>query len=388
MTESTESPRLTGAAGPRLELCLNGEWDFQPGDGDRLAYPPAGEWSGTRIRIPSPWNINGFSPEKDGGDHRFFPSYPREWEEAESGWHRTRFVIPETFGEKLIFLRFEAVNYYAEVYFNGHRVGCHETGFTPFSFEVSRFAKVGGENELLVGVTGWKSFMHQGRFTFPTGSFWGMHIKGIWQDVYLSATPKVYIEDVYVTTSVREHKIRVEVTIRNGGAEPCRVTLRQEILPWRKDGGWPGEPVKSLRDAEITLDVNESRPIVVEETWSDAVYWEPENPFLYVLRSRLVTDDRETDEVETRFGFREFWIEGNRFKLNGITRNLRGDAWHYMGYAQQTKEYAELWYKMAKETNINIIRLHAQVYPSFYLDAADARRACSSSTRARFGLPT
>ncbi|MGE5598199.1 MAG: sugar-binding domain-containing protein, partial [Bacteroidota bacterium] len=334
-------------------------------------YPPADAWSKTRIHIPSPWNINGFAAEEGGGNHRLYPSYPGEWEKAESGWHRTRFIIPESFRDKLIFLRFEAVNYYTEVYLNGRRVGSHETGFTPFQFEVGRFAKVGEENELLVGVAGWRDFMHEGRFTFPTGSFWGMHIKGIWQDVYLSAAPAVYIEDAYIITSVREHKIRVQTTIRNASAEPCRLTLRQEIRDWRRDGDGREESVKSLPETEVVLEPGTSRAYISEDAWADAVLWEPEHPHLYVLQSRLVMDGRPADELETRFGFREFWIEGNRFKLNGVTRNLRGDAWHYMGYAQQSREYAELWYKMARETNINVIRLHAMVYPSFYLDAAD-----------------
>src|ERR1700739_2971691 len=47
----------------RQEICLNGHWRFQgdqdteaPGD----AVPQLGAWDQTEIKIPSPWNVNGF----------------------------------------------------------------------------------------------------------------------------------------------------------------------------------------------------------------------------------------------------------------------------------------------------------------------------------------
>ena len=57
----------------RQEICINGYWDFQPvrlpkeyvqgkGIAPELPLPENdSEWSKTRIKIPSPWNINGRS---------------------------------------------------------------------------------------------------------------------------------------------------------------------------------------------------------------------------------------------------------------------------------------------------------------------------------------
>jgi hypothetical protein len=56
----------------RQEICINGYWDFQPvrlpkeyvqgkGIAPELPLPENdSEWSKTRIKIPSPWNINAF----------------------------------------------------------------------------------------------------------------------------------------------------------------------------------------------------------------------------------------------------------------------------------------------------------------------------------------
>ncbi len=55
--------------------------------------------------------------------------------------------------------------------------------------------------------------------------------------------------------------------------------------------------------------------------------------------------------------------------ITGSHVNMVGNF--YMGFAYQTEEYARLWYKVAKDANANCIRLHAQVYPEFYLEIAD-----------------
>lgn len=82
----------------RQEVCLNGYWDFQPvktpanyiqgsGKAPELPEPAKGEWSATKIKIPSPWNINSFAyRDLEGPDHRNYPSYPKEWDDILMGW--------------------------------------------------------------------------------------------------------------------------------------------------------------------------------------------------------------------------------------------------------------------------------------------------------------
>ena len=83
----------------RQEICINGYWDFQPvrlpkeyvqgkGIAPELPLPENdSEWSKTRIKIPSPWNINAFAyRDLEGPDHRNYPSYPKEWEQVKMAW--------------------------------------------------------------------------------------------------------------------------------------------------------------------------------------------------------------------------------------------------------------------------------------------------------------
>ncbi|MDR1341305.1 MAG: beta-galactosidase, partial [Prevotellaceae bacterium] len=72
----------------RKEICLNGQWDFQSvalpegyqqgkSPTPELPPPSASGWEKTKIKIPSPWNINAFANRNlEGPDHRNYPSYP------------------------------------------------------------------------------------------------------------------------------------------------------------------------------------------------------------------------------------------------------------------------------------------------------------------------
>lgn len=346
----------------RPRLCLNGNWQFQPQSGE--FRPPQGGWDKVPIRIPSPWNVNSFS-RGQGGDFNLYPSYPASWEEARMGWHRRTFNIPSVMKGMRIFLRFEAVHYYCEVYVNGKIVGSHEGGFTPFEFDITDAINWDGENELLVGVKDISFFMVGGSAPFPWGSFWGGHIRGIWQDVYLLARPALFISGVFVRTSVRRKELRVEAEVVNKTAKPTDAFLSFQVIDKE------GKRVElSVPPRDVSLNPGEAMTVRWRVRWENPHLWGPDDPYLYTLKVSLSAPSL-TDEWRTRFGFREFWIEGSNFYLNGQRIKLRGDAWHYMGIPYQTPEYARLWYRMAKETGLNHIRLHAQVYPSFYLDIAD-----------------
>ncbi|MGV8092547.1 MAG: glycoside hydrolase family 2 TIM barrel-domain containing protein [Mangrovibacterium sp.] len=85
---------------------------------------------------------------------------------------------------------------------------------------------------------------------------------------------------------------------------------------------------------------------------------------------------KNVDIKYTRFGWRQFTISGTQLLLNGNPIVLKGDSWHFMGIPQMTRRYAWGWFRMLKDANANAVRLHAQPYPSFYLDVADEMGIC------------
>lgn len=152
----------------RDEVCLNGYWNFQPG------AECTGAWDSVRIRIPSPWNVNGFAWNGlEGPDHRDFPSYPVAWNEVRQAWMQRTVRVPADWAGDRIILHFEAVAGKAQVFVNGEKVAENFDLFLPFEADVTEFVRPGTEADVRVFVQSQKLFEDHsgvGRRIVPAGS--------------------------------------------------------------------------------------------------------------------------------------------------------------------------------------------------------------------------
>lgn len=383
----------------RQEICLNGLWDFQPislpakfreGYDPTPALPDVTEtgWEKTPVKVPSPWNVNSFA-DKDGlgSDFRCYPSYPKAWESIKMGWLRKKFTVPAQWKGCRMLLHFDAVAGDAVITVNGKRMGNHFGIFLPFELDVTDAILSGKENELCVGVRKASLFDHRsdyGRRTYQAGSFWGQHIAGIWQDVYLVAVPEVRVSDVYIKPMPDAGRLEAEVTLTNDSKKEVMISLNGETYPWKSQRGNDivSAPVPHYTlDSKASLELPEVRikvpahgkaTAVLSSTVKDELaYWSPESPNLYGMLIRASSGKKQIDSKYTRFGWRQFGFTGNQFLLNGMPFVMKGDSWHFLGIPQMTRRYAWSWFTAMRDANLNAVRLHAQPYPSFYLDVAD-----------------
>ena len=63
-------------------------------------------------------------------------------------WYRRLFDYKKSAPDNRVFIHFGAVNYEADVYLNGRKLGKHIGGFTPFDYEITSLLK--DENNSLV----------------------------------------------------------------------------------------------------------------------------------------------------------------------------------------------------------------------------------------------
>lgn len=376
----------------RSELCLNGLWQFQPMDSPQvldvkqeLPMPDAGAWDKVPIKIPSPWNVNSFS-SGDGGDYRCFPSYPAAWEQAKAGWLKRSFRLPKEWRNRQIILRFEAVAGDCIVMVNGKRLAQQFDSFMPLQVDITDAVKPDAVNELLVGVRKPDLYNVTGRlgiYTYPTGSFWGMHIAGIWQDVSLLAIPKTSIDEMQVDPDVGQSRLTVTVSLRGASNPSRKLGYQAKVYEWQSLAGkatalapepkWRlGEKAVLSLAMQTVKSTSTSTSVELSASVGNKLKpWSPESPKLYGVVVELIENGKIIDRKYTRFGWRQFTIKGSALLLNGKPIQLKGDAWHFMGVPQMTRRYAWSWFTMLKQANANAVRLHAQPYPSFYLDVAD-----------------
>lgn len=377
----------------RDELNLNGRWQFMPmfeNDIRKFKKPDQFSWDDIPLKIPSPWNVNSFA-KGDGGDFLTFPSYPEKWEYATMGWMKKDFKLPDEWTKKLVKLHFEAIAGYAKIFVNGLLAGENLDIFFPTELDITNLLKP-GKNEILVGVA--KASLTDdpgdcGRRKYVAGSFWGQHIAGIWQDVSLIAVPALHIVDVFVQPDVASDQLNFNVTIRNDSEKKQTFFLEASIREWYKEktedinlapvqnGTLKDEVLRILDNERYIISPRESLTLKLTSKVNGKLkYWTPNTPNLYGSIISLKTGEKIIDRKYTRFGWRQFTIDGSNLLLNGKRIVLKGDSWHFMGIPQMTRRYAWAWFKMLKEANANAVRLHAQPYPSFYLDVADEMGIC------------
>jgi hypothetical protein len=376
----------------REEICLNGAWRFQADNdttvpGDEL--PSLAGWEEMPIKIPSPWNVNSFSMREkvQGGDFVAYPSYPKEWEEVRAAWMMKSTNVPKEWEGKQILLHFGAVSGRMVVYVNGKPAGEGFDIFFAQQFDVTEFVKFGAENQILVKVISPKVFDQPGpygRREYLSGSFWGTHIAGIWQDVFLLAQPKLAVTDLFVQPWVDRNELRVEATLTNRSSAATKVELNGSVHEWINEAGNSVEEAPEVKwrladDASLGLATQSielapggSKVVTLSATVDRRLkLWSPAQPNLYGLVLRVTAGGKVMDLRYQRFGWRQFTFKGSELCLNGAPIELKGDSWHFMGVPQMTRRYAYGWYQLLKDAGANTVRLHASIYPSFYHDMAD-----------------
>lgn len=255
-------------------------------------------------------------------------------------------------------LRFGAVNYRAEVSVNGQSAAVHEGGYTAFEARLDRFAHP-GENLVSVRVVcpprlypfeGLQASCPIRQTPVPSWKTgWYYPFGGIWQEVKLIRSPKIFVADAFVMPEIEPASITVEVTLSEKAAGP---------LKFRVDDFGGGETEARDGRASFRLEM------------PGAALWSPERPALHTL---AIEFNGET--TEWRFGLRKFTCSGNRFLLNGKPIYLRSvlqqGLYPATIAAPPDKEFARRELEMLKKANVNMVRAHLKPTPEFVLDMYD-----------------
>jgi len=132
------------------------------------------------------------------------------------------------------------------VYVNGRRAGEGFDIFFAQEFDVTDWVRFGAENQILVKVVSPKVFDQRGpygRREYLSGSFWGTHIAGIWQDVFFAGHAQGGRQRHIRAAVVNQDELRIEATVANHSATSATVNLSGNVREWLNQAG------KSVLDA-------------------------------------------------------------------------------------------------------------------------------------------
>lgn len=214
-------------------------------------------------------------------------------------WYQRRFDAVPTPGRRQL-LRFGAVNYKADIFLNGRRVGRHEGGFTPFTFEVTGLLRA-GTNRLTVGADSEPSAA-----TVPPPVTDWENYGGITRAVTLVEVPETFVDDAWVRLS-RDGRLHVDVALngRTAGERSVQLTIPELRLA-----------LNGRTDARGHWRASIAAPPGLRR-------WSPEQPVLYDVNIQA-GEDRWRD----RIGFRTVETRGSQILLNGRPIFLRGVSVH------------------------------------------------------------
>lgn len=248
-------------------------------------------------------------------------------------WYKRSFDYQQADHNNRLFIWFGAVNYKAEVYLNGTKLGSHTGGFTPFNFEVTGLVKT-RDNYLVVKVDNKR--VREGIPTLNT-DWW--NYGGITRDVKLIEEPATFIRDYFIglkkgsAKTISGYLVADNVT----GREKLTITIPELGLS---------------EDVVVTDDSRVEFEIATEKL----ELWSPASPRLYTV---MITSAYQT--IKDQIGFRTISTEGPDILLNGKPIFLKGISIHEENPLRRGRAFGEadglVLLNWAKELGCNYVRL-------------------------------
>lgn len=355
---------------------LNGTWKFKyvagtsygPGSSEfqRKDYDDSG-WDD--IRVPLSWEMANYGkPVYTNVGYPFSNNPPNAnsgmsqygvEDHNATGFYRRTINIPATWKDKRVFIHFDGVYSAAVVWVNGKYVGYSQSSNTDAEFDITGFVTT-GDNQLSVRVYRWCDGSY-----LEGQDMW--HLSGIHRDVYLVATPKVFVSDHYITSSLNNEatsgSMSVKLTVDNRNTVSTTKTLQVSLLDADDNQIATGTQTYSgTAKAEKTVTLN---------SLSNLHPWSAEDPYLYtVVVSQKDENGAEEMAFSTKYGFRNITKSGNLIYINNKRVYFKGvntqDTHPEYGRAIDMETMMKDL-TMMKKANVNTVRTsHYPRQPKMY----------------------
>ncbi len=353
-----------------LRQNLNGQWKFNyaptPDKAPANFYQndyDSSSWD--KIPVPSCWAMHGYdTPMYMNVNYGFDSSqYPRivarddnnGYDVNPVGSYLTEFTVPASWSDKELFLNFEGIYSAAYVWINGQFAGYSQAANTNHEFDITKYA-VTGTNRLAVKVIKWSDGSY---LECQDMMRWG----GIFRDVTLTAVPKIFVRDHYITAEFPNAatndfstaKLKIELSLANRSSQAANVSAAIKVLDPQ------GKEVANLSEKSASVSVGEENAkLTFEETFSAPKLWSCETPELYtVIVSLKDAAGKETEAFATKYGFRDIRQKGSFIYINGrkvFFKGVNRQDTHPVTGRMQTLETLLQDVKMFKQHNINTVR--------------------------------
>jgi exo-1,4-beta-D-glucosaminidase len=289
-----------------------------------------------------------------------------------SFWFRSEFPTPERMNRSAAWLHFLGINYRANVWLNGKKIGDRAEvagAFRTFEFRVNDLLKKDGKNALAVEV-----FAPEKYDLGLTWVDWNPtppdKDMGIWREVFLSESGDVTLRKPYVMSKLgadfKSAELTASAVLTNTTDHPVKTVFHVELA-----GAELTQPVE--------LAAKESRTVRQQMKLAQPRLWWPYQmgePYLYTAKFQVGAAGSESDSSTVQFGVREVTTEltpsgGRLFKVNGKNVLIRGAAWAPDMLFRWSSKRLDTDLAYVKDMGLNTIRLEGKTDREEFFDKTD-----------------
>ncbi|MEK4350733.1 discoidin domain-containing protein [Paenibacillus sp. FSL R5-0475] len=354
----------------REELNFNTGWLFKREDvsGAQVASFDDSTWEGVNL----PHSVR-LEPKISGGSNQSYQGFAT---------YRRHFTLDNSYSGKKLFIEFEGAMINAEVWINGTYLGVHHGGYTPFTFDITKYVQLEGATNVITV----KLDNRDDPQTPPGKPQSGLDFQyfgGLYRDVKLHVMDNLHVSDaiyankvadggIFVTypeVSKEEATVQVKTNIINEYTSAKNTSVKTTIVDSNN------QVVATMVSDPQKIGAGSDHTFVQSTTISKPQLWHPDHPNLYTVYTAVNDGAAYVDSYKTRIGIRHiqftpdqgFLINGEKLMLNGANRH---QEYLYVGNAMPNSgQYRDAM--QLREGGFNNVRTGHYPQDPAFLDAAD-----------------
>jgi len=357
---------------PRITYNFNPDWKFAFSDTIGADQPGFNDAAWASVSLPHTWN------ETD--TYRAFISHSGGDQSEKMfgiGWYRKHFTLPDGSDGQKVFLQFDGMRQAGRFFLNGQPIGKYENGITAVGFDITRFVKFGGKDNILaVKVDNNPDYKEEGTdtpFEWNSKDF-NPNFGGLNRNATLIVTGKIYqtlplyenlkTTGVYVYPEAIDLKkktanLKVEAEVVNETGDYASITLSAIVVDAN------GVVRAKLEGNTSDIVAGQSEIFTASGLLAGARFWDVNDPYLYHVYSILSVNGKVVDVCDTKTGFRQtefkggvgtggVWLNGRFIWLTGYAQRSAND-WAGLGGAYPDWMH-DFTLSMLRESNGNYMR--------------------------------
>ncbi|MBF4492354.1 DUF4982 domain-containing protein [Flavobacterium sp. MR2016-29] len=293
-------------------------------------------------------------------------------------WYQKKFRTNISKDQKA-FIYFEGVMQEADVWINDKKVTNHKGGYLPFTVDVTPYLNANNENIIKVKVNNEDNpdFLPGKPLKDLDFNYYG----GIYRNVYLITTSKLYITDavnankvasggIYVnfkTINKNEASGTIQVHLKNEFEAEQNASLKFILTDNKgKKTAYKSNNFSVKPDSDLVLTQNIS--VANPKLWS--IY----SPNLYQLEVQILSNNKVVDSYSEKIGIRKSELKADGYYLNDekiyITGTNEHQEYPYLGYAISDEAQYRDAVKI-KNAGFDFVRMSHYPHAEAFLNACD-----------------